>query len=82
MPKSIHTRQYSAFTQRLVQLRTHAGVTQTQLATKLGIPQSRVSKIEIGERRIDVIELHAWCHALNTSFEKFVASLESLLKKF
>ena len=41
------------------------------------IPQSRVSKVEIAERRIDVMELRAWCHALGVPTELFVARLEN-----
>jgi DNA-binding XRE family transcriptional regulator len=81
VPKSIHTRQYRVFTQLLAQLRLDAHVTQAQLAAKLGIPQSRVSKIEIGERRLDVVELRVWCLALNASIEKFVVRFEQILKK-
>ena len=41
---------------RLVEARKKAGVTQTQLAVKLGRPQSFVAKYEGRERRLDVAE--------------------------
>ena len=81
MSKSIHTRPYRIFTQLLAQLRIDARVTQSQLADKLGVPQSRISKVEIGERRLDVVELRTWCRALDASIEDFVGHLEKLLKK-
>ena len=40
----------------LAQARRDAGITQVELAAKLGHPQSFVSKYESGERRLDVIE--------------------------
>lgn len=39
-------------------------MTQVELAQLLGKPQSYVSKIEILERRIDIIELFDWLHFL------------------
>jgi transcriptional regulator with XRE-family HTH domain len=48
----------------LVQARRAAGLNQVELAEKLGRPQSFVSKIEKGDRRIDVLELIAICHHL------------------
>lgn len=57
MPKSIHTDKYGKFCELLIKYRNERGLTQNQLAEKLGKPQSFVSKYEIGERRLDFIEV-------------------------
>lgn len=54
--KSIYSQSYRILLERIVKARKEAGITQAILAEKLGRPQSFVSKIESGERRIDVIE--------------------------
>ncbi|WP_353554189.1 helix-turn-helix transcriptional regulator [Paraburkholderia terrae] len=41
---------------RLIAARKACGFTQAELASRLGRPQSFVAKIEVGERRIDVVE--------------------------
>ncbi len=48
---------YHRFVQRLRQARLEAGLTQAQVAELLGKPQSFVSKVEAGERRVDFVEL-------------------------
>jgi transcriptional regulator with XRE-family HTH domain len=77
--KSIHSAQYAVLLQLLLDARTRAGLTQIQLAGKLRTTQSAVSKVERGERRLDIVELHAWCRALGTSFKKFAAELDERL---
>lgn len=57
---SVHTRQYQEFLVNLRRARAEAGLTQAEVAKKLRVPQSYVSKCEVGERRIDVIELKAF----------------------
>jgi transcriptional regulator with XRE-family HTH domain len=57
-------------------MREDTGVTQVELASRLGVTQSRVAKVELGERRVDIIELRAWCLALGISLERFVGRLE------
>ncbi len=48
---------YRSFLTRLIQARKQAGLTQVDVATRLGKPHSFVSKCELGERRVDLVEL-------------------------
>jgi transcriptional regulator with XRE-family HTH domain len=57
MQKSVHTKEYKALRAELRAVREAAGLSQRDLATKLGVPHSWVAKVEAGERRIDVVEL-------------------------
>ncbi len=56
--------------------RERAGLTQTTVSLKLGVPQNYVSKIELGLRRIEVIEFIELVEALGLdpveSFKKFI----------
>jgi transcriptional regulator with XRE-family HTH domain len=54
--KSIYTKDYGRFLELLVKARREADLTQVEVASRLGRPQSYVSKYENGERRLDVIE--------------------------
>lgn len=60
--------------------RVAAGLRQIDLAHKLRVPQSRISKYEVGERRVDVIELRQICEALDKPFLEFVEDLERRLE--
>jgi predicted transcriptional regulator len=55
--KSIYSDEYRQLCTLLRQLRLDAGLTQVQVAERLDMPQSFVSKYESGERRLDVVEL-------------------------
>ena len=57
MIKSIYTKDYKEIINRLKQARIDVGLSQQAVADKLGKPQSYLSKIESGERRLDVAEL-------------------------
>ena len=48
----------------LVEIRTEAGMTQRELARRLARAHSYVSRIEKGDRRLDVPELIQWCEVL------------------
>lgn len=59
--------------------RLEAGLRQQDLAERLGVPQSFVSKYESGERRLDVLELRQVCMALGLPFCAFARRLDDHL---
>jgi transcriptional regulator with XRE-family HTH domain len=61
MQKSQHTRRYERLLKALHRARKAAGLTQLDVAGRLGTYASYVSKCESGERRIDVVELAEFC---------------------
>lgn len=80
MEKSIYSKEYSLFLEQLRNAREEKGLTQTEVAERLGQTQSFVSKVERGERRIDIVELRAFCSTLKVPFLEFVATFDSTLK--
>jgi transcriptional regulator with XRE-family HTH domain len=61
MEKTQHTTAYKKLTAALRKARENAELTQADVAGRLGLYASFVSKVEAGERRIDVIELAQFC---------------------
>lgn len=57
-------------------MREKPGITQEEMAARLGESQSFVSKCERGERRMDIVELREFCKAMGLTLEKFVKQLE------
>lgn len=57
MSKSIYSAEYKKVVEKLRVSREEVGLTQAQVADLLNKPQSYISKIERGERRLDVAEL-------------------------
>ena len=55
---------YAALREYLAAKRTQAGLTQAQLAAKIGKPQSFVAKYEVGERYVDAVEMLALARVL------------------
>ena len=77
--KSIHNLAYQQLLALLREKRTGLGVTQEELARRLGVRQGIISKIETHERRIDLLELRAICSALGISFVDFVRQIDDCL---
>lgn len=63
---------YAKFLARLRQARLEASLTQQQVAERLGKPQSFVSKIETGERRVDIVELQILAEAYGKPLDFFL----------
>jgi transcriptional regulator with XRE-family HTH domain len=70
--RNVHTADDRAFLERLVAARKRRGMTQQQVAKGLGIPQGRVSRMETGEGRIDIVELRHFATLYRRKVEYFV----------
>lgn len=81
MEKTIYMREYAVLRRLLRQARDHAGLTQIELAKKIGQTQSFVTKIECGERRLDIMQLRTMCKALGVTLPEFALRLERELGK-
>lgn len=78
MEKSITQPGYQAMCRRLRRLRERAGLTQTQLAGRIGTGQKFVSEYERGQRRLDILELRAITAAIGGPATAVVAQLDAL----
>jgi transcriptional regulator with XRE-family HTH domain len=65
----------------LITARRGAGWSQQKLAAKLGRAQTFVSKIELGERRLDLIELMVWADALDVDAREVVERLQKKVRR-
>ncbi|MFO0893022.1 MAG: helix-turn-helix transcriptional regulator [Isosphaeraceae bacterium] len=81
MEKSIYTREYKVLLRLLREARERAGVTQVELARRLGQTQSFVSKIEVGDRRLDLVQLRTVLAALDVRLGSFVRRFEEELAR-
>jgi len=78
--KTIYTREYRILLRILRSKRQQKRISQEDMAKKLGAPQSFISKIESGERRIDVIELFRYCEAIGIENIQFIKELNKEIK--
>lgn len=79
MTSSLFADRYGALVGLLVEARRDAGVTQTELARRMGKLQSFVSKVERRERRIDPVEFYDWARALGVAPAALFARLADRL---
>lgn len=70
--KSVYSDDYKKLIERLKQARLDAGLSQQVVAGKLDKPQSYVSKVESGERRVDIIEVKDFARLYKKKLEDLV----------
>ena len=75
MSKFIHSQPQDRLCAALKAARKKAGLTQVELARRLGMYRSFVSKYEKGERRLDVIEFLAVTEAIGVDAGEILAEL-------
>ena len=70
---------YNKLLELIYQVRTAQGIRQSDLAEKMDVPQSFVSKIESGERKIDIMTFIELCENMEIDpvevFQKFIQKL-------
>jgi transcriptional regulator with XRE-family HTH domain len=80
MKKKVYIAQRSRLISLLREIRVEAGLTQMDLAARIGRDQTFVSKYESGQRRLDALELREICQAIGITLEEFAKRLERALK--
>lgn len=70
---SIFPNDYRAVIAALVRIRKEKRITQIQLAEAMRVNQSFISKVERGERRLDIAELLHICEALNVPISSLIS---------
>lgn len=73
--KSTNLGPYRHLLRQLTQARNEADCSQSELGRRLSKPQSYVSKVESGDRRLDLVEFVYWAKALHVDPSDFVATL-------
>jgi transcriptional regulator with XRE-family HTH domain len=76
LPKSLFTRKHTQLRKLLTKARKDAKLTQTELAVRLNRRQAYISRIERGERRIDVVEFLDLAHAIGINPARFIADFD------
>jgi len=66
---------YAALIEALAVRRKELGLTQAALGERLGLHKQFVSRVELGERRLDVVEFADFAHALNLAPADLVARI-------
>jgi transcriptional regulator with XRE-family HTH domain len=73
MKKSTLSGRYAVVCELLREARQRTGLKQSELAARLDEPQSYISKVENGDRRVDLVQLQLFCEAIGIDLKDFVA---------
>lgn len=76
--KTLHSKEATRLTAWLRAKREAKGLTIRDLAKLLGWAPSIVGKIEVGERRLDVVEYLAYCQALGAKPEDGLKAIRKI----
>lgn len=79
MPKTIYKPEHAVLLTLLKKHRKTAGLTQVQCSKALGRPQSFMSDVESGTRRLDIVQLRDLCEVLGIGLQDLIAEFEQSL---
>ena len=80
--KWVHAEHYEVVGAALTVARQRANLTQVQLAKRVGKPQSMISTIEAGMRRVDLVEFLVIVRALGTDPVEIFTEIASSLSRY
>ncbi len=80
MTKAIYRREHEIFLQVLKRMRIESEMTQAQCSAALSRPQSFMSDVERGVRRLDTVQLRDLCIVLGTDLIRFSKAYEKALR--
>lgn len=81
MTKTIYRREYDVLLTLIRKHRKESGLTQVACSKALGRPQSFMSDVETGSRRLDIVQLRDLCKVLDIGLTQLVAEFERSLEK-
>jgi HTH-type transcriptional regulator/antitoxin HipB len=81
MSKTLHSDRHKRLAELLVEKRKLAGMTQAAVAKALGRHQPFVANLEMGDRRIDVIELLDLAQVLGFDPNEVISQLQAVKPK-
>jgi len=79
MTKAIYRREHQVLIKLLRTIRENADLTQSECSLALGRPQSFMSDVEKGSRRLDLIQLRDLCAVLGYGLPQFINEYEEAL---
>lgn len=72
MKKTIYSDEHRYLVERLKRARKEAGLDQEKVAKLLGVSQSYISKVESGQRRIDLVQLKQFAKIYKKKLNFFI----------
>jgi transcriptional regulator with XRE-family HTH domain len=72
MSKTIYSKDHKFLVEQLKKARIESGLDQEKVAELLGKTQSFISKIEAGQRRIDIVQLKEFARTYKKSLDYFI----------
>jgi transcriptional regulator with XRE-family HTH domain len=79
LAKTLGSARHVALTKLIIEQREAAGLTQAQLAERLGEYQSFIARLESGQRRIDVVEFLSLAEILNFDPASAISKLKKIV---
>jgi len=72
MDKTIRTKEYAVFIERMKKARIEAELRQIDVAKKMKRPQSYISRVESGEYRLDILEVKRFAQLYKKDIHYFI----------